>query len=148
MHIMSISSTCFSCLYLLFCLSWETVEQPPPHGQRSWSPDHERRIHPPVKKYVPLAWKGTVPQDVVCLRGEMWIPFSFHIAKLRDYVLGRVMGGKTDSWNWEGTKYGIESAMSHNIFIFKVGIDLVLGSSLPLPRLTRNQSCGIDAWGP
>ncbi len=56
-------------------------------------------------------------------------------------VLGRLMGGKIDSWNLIGTKYGMEqepsrkseimSAMSHEMLIFKAGIDFVLGSSPP-----------------
>ncbi len=39
-------------------------------------------------------------------------------------IPSRVMGGNIDSWNWVGTKYGIESTMLHKMFVFKAGIDL------------------------
>ncbi len=48
----------------------------------------------------------------------------------RARIFGRVMGGKIDSWHWVGTKYGIESAMSHDDY-FEAGIVAVLGLSLP-----------------
>jgi hypothetical protein len=44
-----------------------------------------------------------------------------HITRANSF--GRVFGGKIDFWNWVGTKYGIESAMSHKILIFKAGIN-------------------------
>ncbi len=50
-------------------------------------------------------------------------------------------GEKIDSWNWVGTKYGIETAMSHKFLISKARI--VLRSSLPPPE---NQFLdGIDS---
>ncbi len=45
-----------------------------------------------------------------------------------------VMERKIDSWNWVGTMYGTESAMFHEMLIFKAGIDFVLGSSLLTSR--------------
>jgi hypothetical protein len=44
-------------------------------------------------------------------------------------ILGRVMGGKIVRWNWVGNTYGIDSAMTHKMLIFKAGIDFGLGSS-------------------
>jgi hypothetical protein len=50
-----------------------------------------------------------------------------------------VMGGKIDSWNSIGTKNGIVSAMSRKMFIFKAGIDFVLGFSLSPSRESISQ---------
>ncbi len=42
---------------------------------------------------------------------------------IRADIKGRVMGRKIDSWSWVGTKFGIESAISLKIIIFKDGTD-------------------------
>ncbi len=44
------------------------------------------------------------------------------------------MEGENDSKYWVETKYGIESAMSDKMIIFKARIDFVHGSSLPPSR--------------
>ncbi len=96
-----------------------------------------------------------------------------HILLQRQYcILERVLGEKIDSWNWGGTKYGIESATWDGIskLLRSPGIDSTrflapidcskipaLRSSLPPPPkknskgekiLTRNRFCGFDAWVP
>ncbi len=49
-------------------------------------------------------------------------------------IPSQIRRGKIDSWNRIGTRYGIKSAMSHQILIFKAGIDFVRGSFLPHPE--------------
>ncbi len=42
------------------------------------------------------------------------------MTKLEDLtIFERVTEGKIDSWNWVGTKYGIQSGMSYKMLIFK-----------------------------
>jgi hypothetical protein len=49
---------------------------------------------------------------------------TYFIASVKDDMFELVGGGGggIDSWNWVRTKYGIESAMSCKMFIFKAGI--------------------------
>ncbi len=110
----------------------------------------------------PPPWDA--PDNISTLIPSKYLIFSFFCWSALCYsrwignwagILERFMGGKIDSWNWLGTKYGIEAAVSHKMLILSWNLirSRILPSS-PLQRinsmteliLTRNWFCGIDAW--
>ncbi len=50
-------------------------------------------------------------------------------------TLGRATGGNIDSWNWVGTKYAIDSAMSQKCWFLKLEFTSFPGPPSPLPRI-------------
>ncbi len=60
-------------------------------------------------------WTWHYPQ-IMSHKGDWFLPACAG-------VFGRFMGRKINSWNWLGTRYGIELVMSHKMLNFKAGID-------------------------
>jgi hypothetical protein len=95
-----------------------------------------------ISRYCPFKVGRSNTTFSVLLFGFLW----WTLVQSKAGILGRVMGGKIDSWNWEGTKYGIESAMSHKLLICKAGINFLLGFSLPPSRESILRRIWFSLW--
>ncbi len=87
----------------------------------------EEREAATVARLFVLLWDGEVQFYSDC--GHLYL-VAFH-AIPGAVTRALLIGGKIDSWNWVGTMYGIESAMSHKLIILKDGV-------LPTPLSRTN----------